>query len=132
MVNKRRRKKLLFKRKRTLDPDAVIDYKEYDQLKRFVTDRGKIIPRRISGATASQQRSITREIKRARYLALLPFSVAHRQEKNMVIEAALTMASVAARSDRRPARQESSSPSGGDSLTSASSARESSAEQGDS
>ena len=56
MANVRRKKRLLFRRKRTLDPNIVIDYKNPDILKRFVTDRGKIIPRRISGATAKQQR----------------------------------------------------------------------------
>ena len=58
MSNVRKKRRLLFRRKRTLDPNIVIDYKNPDILKRFVTDRGKIIPRRISGATASQQRAI--------------------------------------------------------------------------
>lgn len=102
MVGKRRKKRVLFRRKRTLDPNTSIDYKDPDQLKRFITDRGKIIPRRISGATAAQQRMICTSVKRARYLALLPYSVAHRQEKNFVVEAALAAAAASVRGDRRP------------------------------
>ena len=63
-----------------------IDYKNPETLRRFITDRGKIIPRRISGATAKQQRAICTAVKRARYLALLPFSIAHRQERNFAAE----------------------------------------------
>src|SRR5690606_10457525 len=62
--------------------------KKPDTLKRFITDRGKIIPRRISGATAEQQREITTAIKRARYLSLLPYSVAHRPERGFAGEMA--------------------------------------------
>jgi small subunit ribosomal protein S18 len=78
----------MFRRKRTLDPSIVIDYKQPDVLRRFVTDRGKIIPRRISGATAKQQRAICKAVKRARYLGLLPYSLAHRQERNFATEMA--------------------------------------------
>ena len=85
MASKKKRR-LLFKRKRTLDPSLVIDYRNPDLLRRFITDRGKIIPRRISGASARQQRSICLSIKRARYLALLPFSLAHRTEKTFAAE----------------------------------------------
>lgn len=49
------------------------DYKESDSLKRFTTERGKILPRRITGTCAKHQRLVAREIKRARTLALLPF-----------------------------------------------------------
>src|SRR5262252_3682598 len=52
-----------------------IDYKNPQVLRSFVTDRGKMIPRRISGASARQQRVISTAIRRARMLALLPFSV---------------------------------------------------------
>lgn len=52
-----------------------IDYKNPQVLRSFVTDRGKMIPRRITGASARQQRVITRAVRRARMLALLPFSV---------------------------------------------------------
>lgn len=107
----RKRKRVLFRRKRTLDPNTAIDYKDADGLKRFITDRGKIIPRRISGANASQQREICTAIKRARYLSLLPFSVAHRQEKKVIVDAALAAAAASARSDRRPVRRHESAPS---------------------
>ena len=50
-----------------------VDYKEVDLLKYFITDRGKIIPRRISGTCARHQRQLTTAVKRARTLALLPF-----------------------------------------------------------
>jgi small subunit ribosomal protein S18 len=80
-ITKKKRRRFMLRRKRTLDPTIAIDFKKPDTLKRFITDRGKIIPRRISGATATQQRDITVAIKRARYLALLPYSVAHRPER---------------------------------------------------
>lgn len=51
-----------------------IDYKDAKQLKRFISERGKIIPRRISGSCARHQRQLTASIKRARHLALLPFT----------------------------------------------------------
>ncbi len=50
-----------------------IDYKDMAKLQKFVTERGKIVPSRISGACASHQRKITRAIKKARAVALLPF-----------------------------------------------------------
>ena len=83
---RKKRRRILMRRKRTLDPNVVIDYKNPDVLKRFVTDRGKIIPRRISGATQAQQRKITLAIKRARFLSLLPYSVAHEQERGFAGE----------------------------------------------
>ncbi|QQY79803.1 SSU ribosomal protein S18P [Keratinibaculum paraultunense] len=51
-----------------------IDYKDINTLKKYVTDRGKILPRRISGNCAKHQRELTRAIKRARQVALLPYS----------------------------------------------------------
>ncbi len=51
-----------------------IDYKDEKRLSRFVTDRGKIVPRRISGACAMHQIQLTTAVKRARLLALLPFA----------------------------------------------------------
>ncbi len=51
-----------------------IDYKQYDRLKRFVTERGKILPRRITGNCAHHQRQLTVAIKRARIIALMPFT----------------------------------------------------------
>lgn len=50
-----------------------IDYKDVRRLQRFLTERGKILPRRATGLTARQQRMIARAIKRARQIALLPY-----------------------------------------------------------
>lgn len=55
------------------DPSVEIDYKDPRLLRQFMTERGKIVPRRISGNTAKQQRELARAIKRARHLALLPY-----------------------------------------------------------
>jgi len=57
-----------------LAPDFKFDYKDPQQLRHFITDRGKIVPRRISGLSAKQQRALTRAIKRARNIALLPYT----------------------------------------------------------
>jgi small subunit ribosomal protein S18 len=54
-----------------------IDYKKVDMLRRFITDRGKIRPRRQTGNCAKHQRVLARAIKRARYLALLPYTADH-------------------------------------------------------
>lgn len=51
-----------------------IDYKDVAKLRRFITERGKILPRRISGSCACHQRQVTVAIKRARNIALLPFT----------------------------------------------------------
>ncbi len=59
-----------------VDPKIVIDYKEFRTLKYFVSERGKIIPRRISGNCAKHQRELTQAIKRSRNAALLPFTSA--------------------------------------------------------
>mgnify|MGYP000848867648 CR=1 FL=1 len=50
-----------------------IDYKDLGKLKKYTTERGKILPRRITGACAKHQRMVTRAIKRARTIALLPY-----------------------------------------------------------
>ncbi len=50
-----------------------IDYKDVDTLLRFVNDQGKILPRRVTGTSAKYQRQLTRAIKRARHMALIPF-----------------------------------------------------------
>ena len=50
-----------------------IDYKDTAKLRRYITERGKIVPRRISGTCAKHQRQLTIAIKRARQIALLPF-----------------------------------------------------------
>jgi small subunit ribosomal protein S18 len=53
---------------------GFVDYKDDKRLGRFVTDRGKIVPRRVSGTCARHQKQLTTAIKRARVLALLPFT----------------------------------------------------------
>ena len=55
------------------DKSLPIDYKRADILENFITDRGKILPRRITGTCARHQRDVAKEIKRARIIALLPF-----------------------------------------------------------
>jgi len=57
-----------------VDKVEYIDYKNVNRLRRFVSERGKILPRRTTGTCASHQRSLTRAIKRAREIALLPFT----------------------------------------------------------
>ena len=62
--------------KQKLSPLSVnqkIDYKDIDLLKLFITEQGKILPRRATGVTVQQQRQIAKAIKRARALSLLPF-----------------------------------------------------------
>lgn len=54
--------------------DLVLDYKNADQLKKFVNEKGKILPRRATGACAKHQRDITLAVKRARHIAVLPYS----------------------------------------------------------
>lgn len=56
------------------DQNLPISHKDYPALRYFVTERGKIIPRRISGTCARHQRKLTRAIKKARVLCILPFS----------------------------------------------------------
>ncbi len=56
------------------DKNLVLDYKNADQIKRFVNEKGKILPRRATGACAKHQRVITNTVKRARHIAILPFS----------------------------------------------------------
>ena len=65
---RRRRKVCIFCGK-----DNVIDYKNTAQLKKFVSERGKILPRRITGNCAKHQRALTVAIKSARHLALMPY-----------------------------------------------------------
>ncbi|MBR5912989.1 MAG: 30S ribosomal protein S18 [Selenomonadaceae bacterium] len=57
-----------------VDKVENIDYKDAAKLRRFITERGKILPRRISGNCAKHQRQVTVAIKRARNIALLPFT----------------------------------------------------------
>ena len=59
------------------DKELVLDYKNADLLRDFITDRGKIIARRVTGTCAKHQRVLTREIKRARQMALLYYTTTH-------------------------------------------------------
>ncbi|GAC1338114.1 MAG: 30S ribosomal protein S18 [Candidatus Dormibacteria bacterium] len=68
--DRRRRKVCTF----CLEHTEVIDYKEVSKLRRFLSDRGKILPRRMTGTCARHQRRLTVALKRARHIALLPFS----------------------------------------------------------
>lgn len=70
-----RRGKKFFRKKvcRFCANKAKIDYKDADALKRFTTERGKILPRRITGTCAKHQRQVALAIKRARAICLLPF-----------------------------------------------------------
>lgn len=74
---KPRKKRNFFHRRKVCrfcaDSSMLIDYKNPKALKYFITERGKIIPRRISGTCAKHQRSLTAAIKRARTIALLPY-----------------------------------------------------------
>ena len=56
------------------DQDVVMDYRDAKTLKMFITERGKIIPRRIYGTCAKHQRQLTEAVKRARHWALIPYS----------------------------------------------------------
>ena len=68
---RRRRKVCAF----CTEADAVIDYKDVNKLKRYVSERGKILPRRITGNCAKHQRALTVAIKRARHVSLMPYTV---------------------------------------------------------
>jgi small subunit ribosomal protein S18 len=76
-----RRKRRTFHRRKVcrfcVDGELKIDYKDSKTLRYFVTERGKIVPRRISGNCAKHQRVLTLAIKRARQIALLPFTTIH-------------------------------------------------------
>ena len=54
--------------------ELVLDYKNADKLKKFINDKGKILPRRATGACAKHQRDITIAVKRARQIAILPYT----------------------------------------------------------
>lgn len=68
-IRGRRKKVCLF----CTDKTAVIDYKDASRLRKYISERGKILPRRVSGTCAKHQRELTTAIKRARVLALLPY-----------------------------------------------------------
>ncbi|CAM3411686.1 30S ribosomal protein S18 [Hydrogenibacillus schlegelii] len=68
---KKRRKQCYF----TVNKIEYIDYKDVELLKRFINERGKILPRRVTGTKARYQRMLTKAIKRARQVALLPYVI---------------------------------------------------------
>ena len=68
-MNRRRRKVCIF----CADKVPFIDYKDSAKLRKFISERGKILPRRVSGTCALHQRELNTAIKRARNMALLPF-----------------------------------------------------------
>ncbi len=68
-INRKRKKVCVF----CADKVAYIDYKDSAKLRKFISERGKILPRRISGTCAKHQRELTTAIKRARQVALLPY-----------------------------------------------------------
>lgn len=70
--NQRPQRRYQRRRQSTMVPDYV-DWKDVEFLRRFIPERGKILPRRISSVTAKEQRRIARAIKRARIMALLPY-----------------------------------------------------------
>ncbi|MBP3327080.1 MAG: 30S ribosomal protein S18 [Coprococcus sp.] len=70
--NVRRRKKVCVF---CADKTATIDYKDANKLKRYISERGKILPRRITGSCAKHQRALTVAVKRARQIAILPYVV---------------------------------------------------------
>ncbi|MEK6726164.1 MAG: 30S ribosomal protein S18 [Deltaproteobacteria bacterium] len=80
MAVRQEREKRVFQKRKVCrycaDKNLVIDYKDFKSLKYFTTERGKIIPRRISGNCALHQRKVTAAIQRARNIAFLPFSTA--------------------------------------------------------
>lgn len=71
-IKRRTRKKLCYF---TTNKIEILDYKDIKLLSRFVTDRGKIVPKRNSGLTAKWQRTVANAIKRARFMGLLPYAV---------------------------------------------------------
>lgn len=72
-----RRRPMMRRRKKVCvfcaDASEKIDYKDVAKLRKFITERGKILPRRVTGTCARHQRDITTAVKRARHLALLPY-----------------------------------------------------------
>lgn len=71
---------IYFRRKKSRfnENSSEIDYKDVATLKNYITETGKIVPSRITGTTASQQRKLSQAIKLARFLSLLPYCDSHR------------------------------------------------------
>ncbi|MBE5817045.1 MAG: 30S ribosomal protein S18 [Clostridiales bacterium] len=70
-INRKKKKVCAF----CVDKAETIDYKDVAKLKKYITERGKILPRRITGTCAEHQRDLKKAIMRARNIALLPYSV---------------------------------------------------------
>ncbi|MBI4214261.1 MAG: 30S ribosomal protein S18 [Chloroflexi bacterium] len=68
-----------------VDHIKVIDYKDVNRLKRYLSDRAKIEPRRKTGTCARHQRTLAVALKRARYLALLPYTAGHIRRSGMIL-----------------------------------------------
>ncbi|MDG2278137.1 MAG: 30S ribosomal protein S18 [Pseudomonadales bacterium] len=66
------------RRIREAQKESEVDYKDLDALRQFIGETGKIVPSRITGTSARFQRRLAAEIKRARYLALLPYTDQHK------------------------------------------------------
>jgi len=71
--NKQAKQKVVKKRVNPLGAQRVVDHLDYKSLQRFTNDQGKILPRRITGLTAFQQRQVAKAVKYSRHLALMPF-----------------------------------------------------------
>ncbi|MBQ9564172.1 MAG: 30S ribosomal protein S18 [Synergistaceae bacterium] len=71
-VRSRRRPKFCYY---CVEKQEKVDYKDVEKLRKYISERGKIIPRRVTGNCAKHQRQLTEAIKRARYMALLPYSL---------------------------------------------------------
>ncbi len=74
MIQKRRGRRKKRVCQPCVDKLTVIDYKDVNKLRRYVSERGKILPRRITGNCAKHQRALTTAIKRARHVSLMPYS----------------------------------------------------------
>jgi small subunit ribosomal protein S18 len=83
MAQRPQRRKQFVRRKicRFCFEDVILDYKDVDLLRGFITDRGKIVPRRITGTCAKHQRELAIAIKRARFIALIPFGPNEGEER---------------------------------------------------
>ena len=76
--NMRKKKKRMMIKMNRYELPKKFDYKNVNLLKKFISETGKIIPARVTGITASKQRKITRYIKIARFLALIPYTDTHK------------------------------------------------------
>lgn len=69
-----KKRKITIPRMKPIAKDHIFSYKRAEELARYVTEQGYIVSRKVSGLTAKQQRTLAQEVKRARFLALLPFT----------------------------------------------------------